>query len=60
MNYIKSMYKRGFCVLSIDECKRLGLQFKRNLYGDEINHLNCRSIWEDGQGRIYRCKQLFT
>jgi hypothetical protein len=28
--------------------------------GDEINYLNCRSIWVDNKGREYRVHQLMT
>ena len=27
-------------------CKHYKLKFWRNVYGDEINALNCRSVWE--------------
>ncbi len=34
------------------------LTFVRNVFGDEINALDCRSLWKDKHGYIYRCTQL--
>jgi hypothetical protein len=50
MNIIK-WYKRVFRILTIEECKELGLVHSHNIYGDSINHLNCRSIWKDEKSR---------
>jgi|LakMenE01Jun11ns_1017448.scaffolds.fasta_scaffold9925806_2 hypothetical protein len=57
MNIIK-WYKRVFRILTIEECKELGLVHSHNIYGDSINHLNCRSIWKDEKDRTYRCESL--
>lgn len=43
---IKQWYKRNFCVLL------------PAFNGDTINTLNCRSLWKDEKGRLYRCKSL--
>jgi hypothetical protein len=51
-------YKRVFKVIHIEECIALELKFVGNIYGDEINALNCRSIWVDNRGRRYRCHEL--
>lgn len=58
MNSILFWFKKEFGVLTIDECKKLNLTFSHNIYGDIINHLNCRSIWRDSKGRSYRCESL--
>lgn len=49
---------RTFKVISNQKAKELGLRHWRNVYGDEINHLNCRSIWLDYKGRKYRVSHL--
>lgn len=51
-------YIRTFCVIDTDQAKEKELTFVRNIYGDEINHLNCRSIWKDSKGRTYRVSEL--
>lgn len=55
----KFWYKKEFGILSIEECQKFGLEFCHNIYGDNINHLNCRSIWRDKTGKSYRCESLF-
>ena len=47
-----------FKVVSNTKAKELGLKLFRNVYGDEINHLNCRSIWLDKNGKQYRAYSL--
>jgi len=49
---------RTFKVISNQRAKELGLRHWRNVYGDEINHLNCRSIWFDDKSRQYRVSHL--
>ena len=55
---IKLWYYRNFCILSEEEAVEIGLTPVRNVYGDEILHWNCRSLWKDEKGRIYRIKSL--
>lgn len=55
---IKFWFKKEFGVLSIEECKYLNLEFCHNIYGDAINHFNCRSIWRNSKGKSFRCKSL--
>jgi len=55
---IKDWHERWFKVITIERAKKLNLTFKRNIYGDEINKLNCRSIWYDNKGRSYRVDSL--
>jgi len=49
---------RTFKVISNQKAKELGLRHWCNVYGDEINHLNCRSIWLDDKSRKYRVSHL--
>lgn len=49
---------RTFKVISNKKAKELGLRHWRNVYGDEINHINCRSIWFDDKSRQYRVSHL--
>ena len=49
---------RTFKVISNQRAKELGLKWYRNVYGDEINHINCRSLWIDKKGRSYRVSHL--
>lgn len=58
INKIKFWFKKEFGVLTIDECKKLNLTHCHNIYGDYINHINCRSIWRDEKGKSYRCESL--
>ncbi|MCK9575717.1 MAG: hypothetical protein WC979_02300 [Candidatus Pacearchaeota archaeon] len=44
---------------TIDAAEKWGLSFHRNIYGDEINHLNCRSLWKDSYGNFHKCKELY-
>lgn len=50
-------YIRTFKVITTEQAKSLNLTFIRNVYGDEINKLNCRSIWFDSKTRTYRVKE---
>jgi hypothetical protein len=58
MKGIKLWYIRNFKVLTNAQAKQLGLTHMRNVYGDEINHINCRSLWADSKGRYYRVEEL--
>ena len=49
---------RNFKVISNQKAKELGLRHWRGVYGDEINHQNCRSLWFDNNQRIYRVSHL--
>jgi len=55
---LKFWFKKEFGVLTILECQSLGLEHSHNIYGDAINHLNCRSIWRNKSGKSYRCESL--
>jgi hypothetical protein len=49
---------RTFKVISNQKAKELELTHRRNVYGDEILRLNCRSIWTDYKRRYYRVEHL--
>ena len=51
-------YRQMFVVIDIKEAKEKGLNFVGNVYGDEINRLNCRSIWRDSKNRSWGVDQL--
>ena len=53
-----SKFFANFQVISNEKAKELGLKHYRNVYGDEINQLNCRSIWIDEHGKEYRVADL--
>jgi hypothetical protein len=53
-----NLYLRTFCVITIEKAKSLNLRHVRNVHGDEINMINCRSVWEDDKGRTYRVQLL--
>jgi hypothetical protein len=57
MKALKLFYYR-FKVISRLQALELGLEFICNVYGDAINHCNCRSIWVDSKGRTYRVCEL--
>jgi hypothetical protein len=41
-------------VISNEQAKEWDLTHLKNIYGDEVNYINCRSIWKDEKGRNYR------
>ncbi len=58
MSKIYFWFLSRFKTISNAKAEKLGFTFHRNVYGDEINMLNCRSIWKDNKGRYYRVEQL--
>ena len=57
-NQMKEWWIRTFKVISKKDAEKRGLSFVGNVYGDEINRLNCRSIWRDSKMRRYRVDEL--
>ena len=55
---LKMWFARWFLVITKDQAIEWGLTHSYNIYGDEINHLNCRSIWLDSKRRVYRVHEL--
>ncbi|MBA3985003.1 MAG: hypothetical protein H0X63_00115 [Flavobacteriales bacterium] len=51
-------YARNFQVINIELTKEWNLKWYRNVFGDEINQINCRSLWSDKNGRKYRVELL--
>lgn len=60
MKKIKMWYARWFKVIEREQAIEWGLTYQRGVYGDEINHINCRSIWTDKLGRLYRVRSLYS
>ena len=55
---VRDKYRQLFVRIDIEEAKERGFEFCRNIFGDEINHINCRSIWVDHKARAWRVEQL--
>ena len=55
---VRDKYRQLFVSIDIEEAKKRGFTFARNIYGDEINHINCRSIWVDQKALAWRVEQL--
>jgi hypothetical protein len=47
LSIIRDKYRQLFVKIDIKEAKERGFSFVGNVWGDEINKLNCRSIWRD-------------
>lgn len=58
MKRLKLWWISTFKLIDTKKALELGLKHSHNIYGDAINHLNCRSIWKDSDGRQYRVKEL--
>lgn len=58
MKKLKMWYIRNFKIIDYKTAIDLGLIPFRDIYGDEINRLNCRSIWKDRKGNQYRVQTL--
>lgn len=56
---IKNWYIRTFTILTLEEVFKLQLIHKHNVFGDPINWNNCRSMWMDKKGNIYKCNALY-
>ena len=62
MKKLKMIYVRllrPFKIITLEQVLEYNLTFVRNVHGDEINHINCRSIWADKNGRTYRVESLY-
>lgn len=58
MKKLKMWFARYFKVINRQQAIDWGLTYQRGVYGDEINHLNSRSIWVDKSGRLYFVESL--
>lgn len=45
---------------TVKDCMDKKYEFIRNVYGDEINAIDCRSLWRDANGNTRRCSELFV
>lgn len=58
-NKIKLWYYRNFnIILTEHQALQLDLKWYCNVYGDNINHLNCRSVYIDEQRNFYKIQTL--
>ena len=57
---INLWFLRMFCIVTPIQIRKYGLKHHSNIYGDGINHWNCRSIWKDDKGRVYKSDVLLT
>lgn len=55
---VRDKYRQLFVSIDIEEAKERGFKFYRNVFGDEINHIDCRSLWIDHKARTWRVEQL--
>jgi len=55
---MKNWIERTFKLITTNRAKEINLKFVRNIFGDEINMANCRSIWENSKGQTYRVREL--
>lgn len=55
---VRDKWRQLFISIDIEEAKKRGFTFYRNVYGDEINGIDCRSLWIDQKGRTWRVEQL--
>lgn len=57
---IKKWFLRTFRgPITVTQAKSMGLEFVRNVSGDEINQMGCRSIWSDKGGNSYRVADMY-
>lgn len=56
---VRMWWERNFKVIPLSQAISWGLKFQRNVYGDEINHLGCRSLWLDDKLNSYRVSGLY-
>lgn len=56
---IKKQFIQQFSIaISQEQANKWGLEFDINIYGDQINYWNCRSLWRDKKRNIYRVREL--
>lgn len=60
MNRIYRWFLHFRKVKTVKQAKEMGIIFWRNVYGDEINQRNCRSLWYDKYLNDYRCNQAYN
>jgi hypothetical protein len=45
---------------TIEHAQASGAKFVRNIHGDEINRIKCRSIWETENAKHIKCKEYYV
>jgi len=45
---------------TVKDAKNMKLDFVRNVYGKESLQLDCKSLWTDRYGNVYRCNRVKT
>lgn len=58
MYVLRDKYRQLFVKIDIEEARERCFSFFVNVWGDEINKFDCRSIWRDSKNRLWRVKQL--
>ena len=58
MKKIKFWFRSFKHIKTIKNAQEIGLEWQFNVYGDNINLWNCRSVWCDEFGFLYRCQEL--
>jgi len=58
MKKIKYWFRSLKYLKSVKDAQELNLEFLFNVYGDTIITWNCRSVWSDEFGFLYRCQEI--
>ena len=59
MKKIKYWFRSLKRIKTVKNAQDMNLEWQFNVYGDVVNMWNCRSIWCDEFGFLYKCKELF-
>lgn len=60
MKRIVCWFRSFRMVKTVKDAKEMKLHWIRNVHGDEINAINCRSLWNDDYMNRYRCEELYN
>lgn len=58
MKRIKFWFRSFKAIPTVVQAQEMNLTHYTNIFGDGINHLNCRSLWYDEYGNQYKCDEL--
>lgn len=47
-------------ISTVEQAHKMGLIHDTNVFGDGINHNNCRSWWHDEYGNNFRCDSILV
>lgn len=59
MGRFKNFLKTFKTIKTSEEAILMGLTFYRNLHGDQINLIGCRSQWVDEYEYVYNCDEYY-